>query len=393
MTFNEQKKPLPQPIEVPLPPAGQPPTTEPVRLLQRIHNQPTGLLRHKPTRKQKKLIIAGSILAAIIIACVSIFIWYTIQLTAPSTDSSKYVLVNIAPGSTPTKIGEQLQSQSVIRSSFAFDVYTRLSNQRNNLQAGTYRLSPSESTPTIVEHLVKGDIDGFSLTFYPGATLAQDKKVLLEAGYSSASIDSAFAATYDSPLFADKPISASLEGYIFGQTYKFNAGATVSEILERTFAEYYSALTADTNIIAGMKAQGLNLYQGITLASIIQREMTSPSGLEPTNDQKQVAQVFYSRLASGMDLGSDVTFQYAAAQMGVPASPTVDSPYNTYLHSGLPPGPIASPGITALKAAASPAPGDYLYFLSGDDNVTYFAHTGAEHEQNIKDHCAIKCSN
>jgi UPF0755 protein len=318
MTPNDSKPTLPQQSEVPVLPAEQPPTTKPIRLLQRIHNQPTGLLRHKPTRKQKKLIIAASIFAGLIIACAAMVIWYTIQLTASGTDTSKYVLVSIAPGTTPTKIGEQLQSQSVIRSSFAFDIYTRLSNQRDNLQAGTYRLSSSESTQTIVEHLVKGDIDGFSLTFYPGATLVQDKKVLLDAGYSAANIDSAFAATYNSPLFADKPASSNLEGYIFGQTYKFNAGATVPEILERTFAEYYNALTTDTNIIAGMKTQGLNLYQGITLASIIQKEMTSPSGLEPTSDQRQVAQVFYSRLADDMTLGSDVTFQYAAIIMSQP---------------------------------------------------------------------------
>ena len=367
------------------------PSPELPKLYQPIHGQPTGLEPKKSFRK-KLFIIAGSIVAVLILLLVGIFIWYNVQLLAKGNDANKHILVTIPSGTSPTKIGELLQSQSVIRSSLAFDIYTRLTNKRNVLQAGTYRLSPSESTPTIIDHLVKGDIDGFTLTFYPGATLAQHKKVLLAAGYTESEINTAFAATYDSPLFEGKPASADLEGYIFGQTYKFNKGATVSDILKRTFSEFYDALTADTNIIAGIKNQGLTLYQGITLASIVQKEMASPSGLEPTVDQRQVAQVFYTRLAKGISLGSDVTFQYAATKQGVPATPTLDSPYNTRLHIGLPPGPISSPGITDLKAVSAPATTDYLFFLSGDDGITYFAHTAAEHEANIKNHCVVKCS-
>src|SRR5207248_2549788 len=99
--------------------------------------------------------------------------------------------------------------------------------------------------------------------------------------------------------------------------------------------------------------QGLNLYQGITLASIIQREVPGAA------DQKQVAQVFLTRLGMEMPLGSDVTYQYAAKKMGVTPSPDLDSPYNTRKYPGLPPGPIASPGLTALQAVANPAAGNY----------------------------------
>jgi UPF0755 protein len=128
------------------------------------------------------------------------------------------------------------------------------------------------------------------------------------------------------------------------------------------------------------------LYQAITLASIVQRE-------EPdATSQKQVAQVFYLRLAKDMPLGSDVTAYYGADQIGAERAVTVDTPYNTRIHTGLPPGPIATPGLTALQAVAAPASGDYLYFLSGDDDVTYFAHTDEEHEANIKAHCQIKCA-
>ena len=92
-----------------------------------------------------------------------------------------------------------------------------------------------------------------------------------------------------------------------------------------------------------------------------------------------------------MNLGSDVTYQYAADKLGVARDTQLDSPYNTRVHKGLPPGPIATPGLSALNAVANPAQTDYLFFLSGDDNVTYFAKTDAEHIANAKAHCRQKC--
>jgi UPF0755 protein len=374
------QKPDDQPVVTP---------AEPI-IPQPINGQPSGLVR--PKRNPKKIIlwIGLSIITALVAAFVASLLWYNAQLSARSTDKQHLILVTIEQGTTPSAIGELLEQQSIIRSSTAFDIYTRLTDKRNILQAGTYRLSPGDDTPTIVEHLVKGDVDEFSITFYPGATLQQHREVLLDAGYSATEIDAAFSATYDSPLFESKPASADLEGYIYGQTYQFNAGASVSDILERTFEEFYTALT-ENDLITGIKAQGYDLYQGITLASIVQKEVASPRSAEPSSDQKQVAQVFYSRLDAGMTLGSDVTYQYAADKLGVARDVNLDSPYNTRRYPGFPPGPIASPGVSALWAVAEPAPGDYLFFLSGDDDITYFARTDAEHEANIRNHCQKKC--
>jgi UPF0755 protein len=136
--------------------------------------------------------------------------------------------------------------------------------------------------------------------------------------------------------------------------------------------------------VAKFKTRGLTLYQGITLASIVQRE--SGGG-----DEAQIASVFYNRLRIDMVLGSDVTYQYAADKAGVPRDVNLDSPYNTRRYPGLPPGPIAAPGLRALLGVANPAQTDYLYFLSGDDDVTYYGTTLAEHEKNIADHCKEKC--
>ena len=349
----------------------------------------------KPPRKSPLKWVSLTILGLVLLVGAAVITWYMLALRPVANNDADKVQVVIKEGSSPVQIGKLLEEKQVIHSQFAFDIYTRLSKSRNKLQAGAYMLSPGLSTPQIAERLTKGSTEEYTVTFYPGATLNSVKtadktpshrQVLEKLGFSDDEIDAGFTADYsDLPLFADKPATADLEGYIYGQTYQVAAGSTVEQILRRTFTEYYAQIEK-SNLIEGFKKQGLNLYQGITLASIIQREVSDAA------DQKQVAQVFFTRLADGMMLGSDVTYQYAADKMGVPRDHTLDSPYNTRIKTGLPPGPIGSPGITALQAVANPAPGDYVYFLSGDDHKTYFAHTNEEHEANIVNHCAYKCS-
>lgn len=337
--------------------------------------------------KRKRIWWVFSIILLIGIGAIgAVGAWYVVSLQPRNVHDTSRTRITINEGSSPSSIAAQLQDKNLIRNKWAFDLYIRLSGAHSELQAGLYSISPSESVATIVQHLVAGKVDQSSLTFLPGATVTEDKAALQKAGYSQKEIDAAFTKTYNHALFADKPASADLEGYIFGETYHFKGDATVEQILTTTFDEYYAALERE-NLIEGFKAQGLNLYQGITLASIIQREVPN------ADDQKQVAQIFLKRLSINMPLGSDVTYQYAAKQLGVSPSPGLDSPYNTRKYPGLPPGPIASPGLTALEAVAHPADGDYLYFLSGDDGITYFAKTADEHEANIRDHCQVKCAN
>jgi UPF0755 protein len=352
---------------------------------QPIGSSSTGLNLKKSLNRKKIWLFAGiSLLVLVIGVAVSGWLVYQHQLSPLGTDKNVKIKVTIAPDTTPAAIGQLLEDMKVIRSDQAFSIYTRLSGTQNNLQAGTYRLSPAESTPQIVEHLTNGNVDTFEITFIPGATLAQNRKVLIKAGYSEEEVDTALKASYASPLFDTKPASADLEGYIYADTYKFGSGATVSEILQYTF-ETYAQVIETNGFVAKFKAHNLTLYEGITLASIIERESGG-------DDKAQIAQVFHKRMAEGMVLGSDVTYQYIADKTGVARDPNLDNPYNTRRFQGLPPGPIATPGLASLGAVADPAEGDYLFFLSGDDDITYFARTNAEHEQNIVDHCKVKCS-
>lgn len=395
---NRPPRPIspPRPAAMPLPrvqPSQSVKPDKPVKLIEpaeELKLLPPIIDETVPAKKPKRFkrfgIIGGLIVLILLVVGGLSYLWYTHEQT-PVSSSTKQVRVVVESGEGPQAIGKKLLEHGLIRSTLIFDWYTRLHQTAGKLQAGTYSLSPNMSLSEIVTHLTSGKTDMFTITFLPGATLAENKAVLAAAGYSSAEIEAATTdlSQYKTTLFEGKPTNSDLEGYIYGETYQFSADTSVHDILQRTFDQFETVLKQH-NLIEAFKAHGLTLYQGIVLASIVEREMSSHVA-----DMPQVAQVFYSRLAINMPLGADATFEYAAKMMGVAASPTLDSPYNTRIHTGLPPGPIATPGLNAMEAIANPASGSYLYYLSGDDGKTYFAMTDAEHEQNITDHCQQTC--
>lgn len=343
----------------------------------------------KPKRSLKKWILAIMSLLFIILPIAGYFgatAWYDAQLKPVTTDkNAARIRITIEPGSTPEMIADQLKQKGLIRDTFAFLFYTRQEGVQGKLQAGTFNLKPTDSLQDIVKHIVAGITDEFNLTFLPGDTIAGHKKQLIKAGYSEQEVETAFSKQYDHPVLAGKPASADLEGYIFGETYRFTGGATVEQILMRSFDELKKQIDAN-NLVSAYQQKGLNLYQGITLASIVQREVADIA------DSKQVAQVFLKRLSDDFPLGADATFVYAAKKVGATPSVDFDSPYNTRIHKGLPPGPISSPGATALQAVGAPAPGDFMYFVSGDDGRTHFSRTLAEHEALTAEYCKKNCS-
>jgi UPF0755 protein len=312
--------------------------------------------------------------------------WYTRNLGAVNSASTQTIPFTVVSGSTVHDIGLDLKKAGLIRSSQAFDTYVRSRELFNKLQAGTYTLSQTMSTPQIVDKLVKGDVAVNLLAIPPGKTIKQIRQAFSQAGYNQAELDIAFSpVTYAGhPVLASLPAGATLEGMLYPDSFQKANNTPPETIVRESLDEMQKHLTAD--IIAGFNAQGLNTYQGITLASIVYAESGSPSS-EPT-----VAQVFLSRLKQGMMLGSDVTAFYAASQANAGKTLGVDSPYNTRLHTGLPPGPIANFTDIALKAVAHPSNTDYLFFVAGDDGTIHFSHTEAEHEQAIKQYCTKECS-
>ena len=412
-----QSSPNPQPLQAPTPLVQQPRPVVTQQAEPVATTPPTAQSAPQPTdnkplslaKKRRWIWWAVGVIIFLLMVATAGYFWYVNALTPVNANDKTVQQVQINEGASFSFVSGRLEERKLIRSSLALQIYAYIHHEVSNLKQGSCNLMPSESSAEILKKLTSGCHDFKSVTFYPGATIEKSKNLkegekdfsvrgsLGAAGFSDADITAALSATYSGPLFAGKPAGTSLEGYIYGDTYFINADSGPEEALKDSFSEMEKAVEKD-NLVAEYKAHGLSLYQGITLASIIQREL-SCDNLDTAKqaacyeNQQKVAQVFYSRLAQDMELGSDVTFIYAAGLTGAVPTPSLDSPYNTRLYKGLPPGPIASPSEYSLRAAANPASTDYLYFIAGDEGggAMYFGKTEAEHEQNIKDHCQVLC--
>lgn len=328
------------------------------------------------------------------------FFGYMQQLKPVNNQDKNLVSVEIKEGMSAGEIGHLLKEKKLIRSTKALSLYLRLNKDTSDFKVGIYSLSPSQSLQQIVEKLTSGQVEEWTIMFYPGAMLkdrsdkAESSKrdvrsVLKRAGYSDKQIEKALQATYKGQALSGKPSGASLEGYVYGETYRIAEGASAEQVIQRAIGEF-SAIVEKHDLEAKYAKKGLTLFEGITLASIVEHEV-SCAGQATCEDQRKVAQVFYKRLNEGISLGADATFRYAANQAGKKPTVDFDSPYNTRVNTGLPPGPIGVPGLGALLAVADPAEGDYLFFVSGDDGVNYFSKTEAEHIRLTEAHCHEKC--
>ncbi len=306
----------------------------------------------------------------------------------------------IESGANINLVALSLKNAGLIRNSLVFQIYYRLFHNDSPIKAGDYELNKTMSPAEIVEIITSGRGRGnvFSFTILPGETLREIKQKLIQLGYDEAEVDAAFTTAYTGKydwIFEGRPDGASLEGYLFGDTYEFYKNTAATKVVERMLEEMATTLEKG-NFKAKFAEHGLNLYQGITLASIVQKEANTPA------DQAMVAQIFLNRLAQGMSLGSDVTTIYAVDLVDPnretytdnAAALAIDSPYNTRLYPGLPYGPISNPGLSALTSVATPdsAAANYLFFLTGDDGMMYYSDTEEGHNRNIHEHCQTLCN-
>jgi UPF0755 protein len=341
----------------------------------------------KPKRRWPKRLLLILIVGAVLVVGATVAVRYVYNVNLkPVSSSQKIETVVIEKGATADEIGRQLESAGLIRSAWAFKLYVSSKEVRNALQAGTYELTPSQGIPEIVGQLTHGKIVTNLVTILPGQRLDQLKNRLLQEGFSeddvTAALDPQNYANH--PALVDKPAGASLEGYVYPESYQKTDTTDAKTIVTAALDEMNKHLTPDLRAAFGQ--QGLSTYQGIILSSIVEREVSSQG------DRDQVAQVFLSRLRLGMRLQSNATAVYGAALDGKKYTPGYSSPYNTYQNVGLPPTPVSNVTASSLKAVAHPANTQWLYFVSGDDGTTHFAATLAQHEANIQQYCKEKCS-
>jgi UPF0755 protein len=304
----------------------------------------------------------------------------------PLSNSETSQLINIPHGSSVQAIAKTLESQHVIRRAWAFEWYVRGSEYKDQLQAGTYSLKPSQSVKEIVTIMSHGHIATDLVTILPAKRLDELRDGLINSGFEVADVDAALnPELYNGhPALADKPQQASLEGYLYPESFQRTANTKPENIIRLSLDEMQKRLTAE--IRAGFTAQGLSVHQGVILASIVEKEVSK------AEDRPIVAQVFLRRLREGMELGSDVTAFYGSIVNNQTPSVNYDSPFNTRIHTGLPPGPISNTSKSSLEAVVHPASTDYLYFVSGDDGTTHFSHTLAEHQALTRQYCTKLCN-
>lgn len=289
-------------------------------------------------------------------------------------------------------IAENLKEKGIIDSPFWFKVYVYLKGNRSDFYEGTFYLEQVKSMGQLVETLTtqKPLAQEVEITILEGWRVDQideylAQKKLISAGelikYSE-DFTNSFALQkimeYDWPLLKEKPINVGLEGFLYPDTYRVYQQSSVEEIVVKMINNFHSKFN-DT-LREELERQNKSLYEVLTLASVVEKEMF---GYE---NRQKVADVFQKRLDVGMALQSDATVNYITRKGTDRPSikdTQVDSPYNTYKHPGLPPTPISNPSIEAIKSVLYPIENDYWYFLTTRDGQIIFGETHDEHLMNI----------
>jgi UPF0755 protein len=316
------------------------------------------------------------LLLALVIAVVAAYAVDVPMGPAAGTPDSAATYVDVTPGSGTQSIALKLEHAHVVRSRFAFDLLRLVKGGK--LIAGEYRFNHPDSAAEVYARIARGDVYTIPLTIPEGFNIFDIAQAVAAAGLAPRDTFLAAERTQTSLIADLSPNAPSLEGYLFPDTYRFNHHTTPTDILA-AMVHRFRQVSAQIGL-----ATDPGLPRTVILASLVEKEV-SQAGERPL-----VAGVFTNRLAQDIPLATDPSVVYAALLEGryrgtIYASDLQsDSPYNTYRHAGLPPGPIANPGVAALKAALSPASTDYLYFVADAQGHSQFSTTLEEHAQQVE---------
>lgn len=342
----------------------------------------------------------GAAVAAVTLALTAGLAWFVAQtpgsvfsnetehaIPAPTVTGGT-VLVTIRQGESAKTIGDELQRQGVVRSSRLFQVLVGITGVQDSLQAGAYEFDRGSPAIEVVRRIATGQTASRQVLIPEGRRVEEVADILERAGVVKRAdfLDALVRSRYSEPFLAQTN-TTDLEGYVFPATYQFFRDENPQDVVD-TFLKAFQTNVADKLQLEG---QDLTLDQVITIASIVEREAAVPS------ERPIIASVYLNRLRLGLPLQADPTVQYALAQNPQDVAQfgywktgltlddlKVDSPYNTYVNTGLPPGPIASPGFDAIEAVVRPASTNYLFFVAKGDGTHAFAETLEEQLQNVE---------
>jgi UPF0755 protein len=327
-----------------------------------------------------KIFLIVFLILLLIAASAGAYLWYGIQKPYQGF-SGEGVFVTIPRGSSSRTAARLLQKNGVIRSAVAFEFYARR-HPRRSLEAGEYFFDHATSGKDVFWKLAQGQVYVIPFTVREGETIFDIAHELEAAKFLPA--DDFLRAAKDTSSIKDlAPYAKTLEGFLFPATYQLPRHPVATELttkMVQKFREQWRTISASDPAPASVARPTLAT---VTLASLVERETPKP------DERPLVAGVFQNRLHKGMPLQCDPTVIYALEQVGgyngtlTGKDLHYDSPYNTYEHGGLPPGPIGNPGEVALRAALSPAQSDYLYFVANTQGGHFFGATLAEHNRNV----------
>ncbi len=294
----------------------------------------------------------------------------------------EHIDVELSAGMDAGSMLDRLDEAGVIRNSRIVRAWLRLSGDSRTLQAGEYRFSEAASPLEVLRRLAKGDVLLRAVTIPEGFSLRAIADRLAEEGFATRE-DLLSAFGDPTPIEDIDPEASDLEGYLFPETYHFSKQTTARQIAAAMVERFKEVVGSD--FAARAEAAGLSTRQAVTLASLVEKETSLPE------ERTRISRVFHNRLRIGMRLQCDPTVIYALERSGREVERLTyedlefESPYNTYLVTGLPPGPIASAGQASLNAAVAPAEGKELYFVAAPEGGHRFSQDLESHIEAVKE--------
>lgn len=314
----------------------------------------------------------------LLVVCIGLFAGsYVYNLAQPvSSSPGEPVLVSVKSGMSAAEIGTILYQQGLIRNISVFRAIVHAQRLEDSLQAGEYAFTKDMNAKTIIAMIAKGEVAFQQFTVPEGLTIDQIAQLFAEKKLGDADKFKAAAKQYAvfDYIQPDDNVSYKVEGFLFPDTYRVSRSASEIELIRIMATQFDRVFT--TEFRAKAQERGLSIRETIILASLVEKEARF------SEERPIIAGVFLNRLKLGMPLQSCATIQYI---LGYPKpeltikDTELPSPYNTYLHAGLPPGPIANPGLAAIKAVLYPTSSEYLYFVADQNGKHHFSKTYEEH--------------
>ncbi len=333
---------------------------------------------HRPPgffgKKMRTVLLGGAFFFLLSFLLTAVWVHHALRPVSEKGENQNFV---VEEGATLNQVAVDLENADIIRNSTLFRLAGQLMGHDHHIKTGEYRLNSATPPLKILETLKEGKIITHPVTIPEGFNLDQIAHLLEQKGLSNRA--SFLEQAEDRSLIARLGLSGdSLEGYLYPDTYRFRRNVTAGRIIDVMVKRFRDIVTP---LEARIKDSGMTLKQVITLASIVEKETGSPE------ERPMIARVFLNRLEKNMRLESDPTVIYGISNFNgniTKRDLKTKTPYNTYIIGGLPPGPIANPGLAAISAVLNPAEGNYFYFVSKNNGTHYFSETLKEHNRAVR---------